>query len=59
MTGRGARYNMVRKALLRNVIGCDESRDDVVVEVGDDDYSVNGCKVTTIAEVVNEVMRLC
>lgn len=59
VTGRGARYNMVRKALLRNGIGCDESRDDVVVEVGDDDYSVNGCKVTTIAEVVNEVMRLC
>ena len=50
---------MVRKALLRNGVGCDESSYDVVVEVGDDDYSVNGCKVATIAEVVNEVMRLC
>ena len=59
VTGCGARYNMVRKALLRNGVGCDESSDDVVVEVGDDDYSVNGCKVATIAEVVNEVMRLC
>lgn len=56
MTGEGARFNMVRKALARHGFALtSDTESPVVIEVRESCYTVNGIKVRSIGEIIDIV----
>ena len=57
--GEGARFNMVKKALARQGINADSNlQGEIIVEVNDKDYSVNGHPVHSIGELLDTVEEM-
>lgn len=59
LVGEGARFNMVKKALARQGINADSNlQGEIIVEVNDKDYSVNGHPVHSIGELLDTVEEM-
>lgn len=59
LIGEGARYNMVKKALARQGIAVDINlTNDVIIEVDDDCYNINGRPVRSIGALLDVVKDL-